>query len=264
MDPYAIALIVVVVVLVSVGLGVGGYAQRGKVGGIASGFGSVFGSIFNFIPLSLILFGFLADMFAQTFKMSIASIIGIISIILNKPAGDFIAKLVGGQPPMTGGGEPWCTIPGLSFIESYGSPMIVTSTASIMTYYLIDAGIERQSLGMMIGLTALYVAQLVTMFAGGCLEYYFNKFGAIAISTVLGITFGSIGYGIVSSVAPNYLPFRFSNISSGSSLQTPLNSGGLSSTGPTSGGQCSAAQGDDAYVCEAYKNGQLVTETISS
>jgi len=73
-------------------------------------------------------------------------------------------------------------------------------------------------------------------------------------------------YGFVQGVMPAYAPF----LKEGMTNMKPLLQGksktdSTKNTDSKTGGKCAVANTDDdnAFVCEAYKNGQLVTESIT-
>jgi hypothetical protein len=272
MDPWEIATITILVVIVAVAAGVGIKSMNtGSVGAIA---GTFFFAVTNFIPFGLLTFGLIADMIGQEFRYTIGSLVGIFSII-----GNYLLKFVlepfMAIPPAvatTGdSGKAWCMIPGLEGLENRVTPMNFVSSTAIMTYYLIFAALNRntsQNISIYSMFPLILVLQVITFYIGSCDQYYpagwAGKLGAV----VLGVIFGSTGYGLVSSLYPASSPFGYG-------IKNPVNpsasgwQGAREPTpgigGPQTGAKCSAANTDDdnAYVCEAYKNGVLVTEKIS-
>jgi hypothetical protein len=85
-----------------------------------------------------------------------------------------------------------------------------------------------------------------------------------AVSIVAGAAFGIGGYHVVKAVSGSSTPF----IQNQTDKTTP---GGLSSVEapvtdaakPADGSKCAEANGDD-FVCDLYKNGELITTTVSS
>ena len=253
-------------------LGFGVAAFTGRLSG-ASGFITPFlFAIANFIPFGLIVFGFIADMIGQEFRYSIASIVGIISIFINNGVGR-IADMFFKTPSDTGlssvvdTGKMWCFIPGLEGLESKSLPMNFTVMGSVMTYYLIF-GLLNRNMSMNTSLISAFfifpIVQGLAFYTGGCSQWYSGGALGNIIAWILGIALGGIAYSIVNAADPSRSPFAF--VWKGDSV-TPNNSpaSGWQSSAPRSGGKCTAADTDDnnAFVCEAYKNGVLVTEKIS-
>jgi hypothetical protein len=239
-----------------------GYAIMGGIRGF-------FFAIANFIPLGFMLFGIIADIINQEFRNTISTILGMIAVILNNLASRLFTI---GNVPMAGGAVPdqvWCTIPGLNALESRALPMTITSTWAIMMYYITFAAAKRpasQNISLGVGLGGLSLIQIMTFAMVGCKDYFipiggtyvWNVVGAIVLGTVI----GTGAYGVVNNLYPAYAPLGF--------VVSPTTGGGLlsvtnpmASTSSKTGGSCSAIEGEDAMVCEAYKNGQLVTESLA-
>ena len=255
--------------------------------GFAEGFRGFFFAIANFIPLGFMLFGMIADIINQEFRNTIATILGMIAVLLN----NLVSRLLTiGSVPMAGGAVPdqvWCTIPGLNALESRAFPMTITSTWAIMMYYITFAAAKRpasQNISLGVGLGGLSLLQILTFMFVGCKDYFiplggsyaFNVLGAI----VLGTTIGTSAYGVVNNYYPAYSPIGFAPpmvpdvtiraehwVGPGGTEIPRYGPGGKRPLfgGTTTGGSCSAVEGgdEDAMVCEAYKNGQLVTDTLA-
>jgi hypothetical protein len=275
MDPWEIATITIVSVLFVIAAGIG-IRSAGTEGMISVGKAFVF-AITNFIPFGLITFGFIADMIGQEYRYSVGSILGIAVIIVNKLLASILEPSFG-LPPLTstgttdsGGG--WCMIPGLESLENRVTPMNFVSSTAILTYYLIFAAQNRplsQNASIITISVLIPAAQFLSFWLSGCSAYYAQGAVGKFIAIILGIAAGAITYGVISSTFPQSAPFGYG-------LKNPVNpsSAGWQSSGPVApppgiggpqtGAKCSPANTDDdnAYVCEAYKNGVLVTEKIS-
>ncbi len=240
---------------------------------VAEALRGFFFAIANFIPLGFMLFGTIADVINQEFRNTIATILGLIAVVLN----NLVSRLFTiGSVPMAGGAVPdqvWCTIPGLNALESRAFPMTITTTWAIMMYYITFAAAKRpasQNISLGVGLGGLSLIQILTFMFVGCKDYFipvggsyaFNVLGAI----VLGTTIGTSAYGVVNNFYPAYAPLGF--------VTSPTTGGGLLGktapnpmvgTSTATGGSCSPVEGgeEDAMVCEAYKNGQLVTDSLA-
>jgi hypothetical protein len=266
-----IAVLVGAVILVKVG---GVTSERSNTG-IASIFGRFFFAIANFIPFGLILFGFIADMISQELRYTISSLVGILTIILNYFIGGAVSRN-SSTPPMAGGADSrWCSIPGLEGLESTTLPMNISSTTAIVLYYVWFAMADRpmdQNISLFAGLGAILVAQMISFASSGCSSYYtaisgkmgYNVLGAI----ILGVVASAIAFSSVNWGAHQYSPFATVAMAPPTKLLGP---GGTQQTvksglsAPPTGGKCSPIEGgeEDAMVCEAYRNGQLVTDTLT-
>jgi hypothetical protein len=116
----------------------------------------------------------------------------------------------------------------------------------------------------------MFALQFVTFWLGGCDAYYPSGFYGKLLALAIGSAVGASMYGFVNGVLPARAPFmRESMTNMKPLLQGSKGNSKSDSTKPnsdsTTGGKCAAANTDDdnAFVCEAYKNGQLVTESIT-
>jgi len=274
MDPWAIAFVTLLGLIV-VG-GTGFYFKDSTnvaVGGISK--------FIFYIPVALLLFGAIADVISQTFKFSIGSLVGVLALTLNGFIGMFLAtKTVSevvqavaaataldeyGNPvennPFNGGGRDFCSFPGLENFDNKYAPQNILVTTAVMFYYMIgewDSGNSQRTVVPGVSLFITVAAQIGIMYSSGCLDPWWSPFVAIAG----GIASGGIGYGIVKAINKNNLPF----IANQSSTTTPGGFGAVEApvdaTKPADGSKCAEANGDD-FVCDLYKNGELITTTVS-
>jgi hypothetical protein len=172
------------------------------------------------------------------------------------------------------GGYIGCTVPGFESIESLYAPQGLVLPAAIFMYLIMDFGTHRsasQNIGLGVILPAILVMHSAVMWGLGCFEKYYWKspfitiFAGFAVGALCGIT----GWGIVRSVAPDKLPTAAGGVAP-SPPGSPPNLGpggtspvGLGSTRTPGVGSCSAPNDQDQFVCEAYKNGKLITTTIA-
>lgn len=249
MDPWEIAVLGIGVV---VGLALlGGVASKLPWTGLSFLPQGLY-AMMNFLPMGLIMFGFIADIIQQKFRYSIASISGLLAILLNKMISIPFSAMQGGQ---RGGAEGWCTIPGLEMLESRYTPMTIVSTFTILFYFVLSAAFirpasENITLGVFLG--GLGIFQLLIMLWNGCFEYqtpikgniFFNIFAA----WLLGAGLGGAAFAVVQTQYPFYLPFETMNISvSGTGVTTVTGQGG--------GGICQPVAGSDKsgvseFVCD--------------
>lgn len=219
--------------------------------------------LFLYLPTSLVLFGFLADAIQQDLKYSIASLIGISSVFVNSLLGNLL-KLFITAPTSVFEVGTGCTVPGFEAFESVFAAQGIVLPASVFTYFFIDFGLNRspaQNIGIASTFIGFLLLQLMVMGFSGCFSKYYwnNSFATIMMSLLFGGITGSIGWSVVNMISPTRLP-SYTNNTSTSSTRYPLSPEKMSS----SVGTCSAPNDDDQMVCEAYKNGELVTTSIST
>lgn len=225
--------------------------------------------LFLYLPSSLVLFGFLADAIQQDLRYSIASLIGISSVFVNTLLGQLL-KLIFTAPASVFTVGTGCTVPGFEAFESVFAAQGIVLPASIFTYFFIDFGLNRipsENIGIAVTFLAFLILQLIVMGFSGCLSKYYwnNSFATVIISLLFGAITGSIGWGVVKTVSPMRLPSEAITTLSPTPSKKPVGPGGTPIYSSTSSvGTCSAPNDDDQMVCEAYKNGELVTSSISS
>jgi hypothetical protein len=258
-------------------LGLGYAFYTGNLSG-AGGFIKPFlFALANFIPFGLITFGFIADMIGQEFRYSIPSIMAMCAIILNRIVGLFGEARLSIASTTSGVGQEnnmWCFVPGLEALESKLLPMNFVVMGSILTYYLIFGSLNRninQNYSLIAAMGLFPLLQGLAFYMGDCNKYYAWGLSGNFFALLFGVVIGAISYGIVNATDPSRSPFGYSWTGSGSVQNNAPASGyqgaqrppGLGA--PSSGAKCSAADttDDNAFVCEAYKNGVLVTEKIN-
>jgi MFS family permease len=250
---------------------------------ITSTLGAFFFAIVNFIPFGFITFGFIADIIGQDFRYSIASIVGLIAIVVNF----FIALITGKSvimevPGQERPGPAWCMIPGLEKFENKRMPMSIVSAWAVLSYYIIFAGTKRntvQNISIYSSIGLLAITQLATFYGSDCSMYYEDSSTWRVISLLLGIGIGASGWAVVSTFYPSQSPFvdvRQSantenfigreHMLSGKGWDGSVQSPTFQKLVPRTGAQCSKDQSEegDEFICEAYKNGKLVTEKINA
>ena len=285
---YVGVILTTLIVVAFVGAAGYGYVMYGYGAGIWVGVSAFLFAVLNFIPFGLITFGFIADMIGQDFRYSIASLFGLLSIAMNWVIGMFTGHSSfasgGTEQPGTG----WCMIPGLEGFENRAMPMNLVSSATILTYYLIWAITQRdpaQNFSLYISTAVLLIIQIGLFYSSGCSQYYVDSAGWRAGSLLQGALWGAVGYGIIKGTAWWLTPFQNTrgqantntgmgnkegftteHMLSGSGWDGSMQSPVFQKLVPRTGAQCSKDQSEegDEFICEAYKNGKLVTETISA
>jgi hypothetical protein len=275
-------------------LGAVGYALYNPVSraAISTTLGAFFFAVVNFIPFGFITFGFIADIIGQDFRYSIASIVGLIAIAVNFFVALAMGKTVMWDPVLPERpGIAWCMIPGLEKFENKRMPMSIVSAWSILTYYMIFALTKRDlsaNYSILASIGLLSITQLATFYGSDCSMFYEDSSTWRILSLVLGIGIGASGWAVVSTFYEWLSPFmdvrgsgsKYSGLGNRGEefvsgrehmLSGPGWDGSKQSTVfqklvPRTGAQCSKDQSEegDEFVCEAYKNGQLVTEKINA
>lgn len=225
--------------------------------------------LFLYLPTSLVLFGFIADAIQEEFRYSIASIVGILSVFANSLVGFLINLFIKSPTSIltTGAG---CTVPGFEALESVFAPQGIVLPASIFTYFFIDFGLNRppsENIGTAVLFGVYLITHIIVLWSSNCfIKYYWtNPIITILLALFIGGSLGAIAYGVVRSISPQKLPSssNTSIIDSGPTKKIVGPGGTLVGSTSVGVGRCSAPNDQDQFVCEAYKNGKLVSSTIS-
>ena len=224
--------------------------------------------LFLYLPNALVLFGPIIDIINEEVRYSLASIIGIASIVFNKLVGLLLTPLLKASSLDTQEKIRNCFIPGFDFLESRVSPQGIVLPAAIFTYLLIDLGLHRspsQNFGTGALMVSLVLFQAFVLYTNGCFRYYVwsSPFVTLLVALIVGAICGLFGWIGVRFVAPQRLPSAAGSISPASSTQKSGNPLGTSS-GVSDVATCSPPNDQDQFVCEAYKDGEVVTSTIVS
>jgi hypothetical protein len=176
-----------------------------------------------------------------------------------------------------GGALEACSFPGLERFDNKWAPQNILVTTAVMFYYMIgewESGNSQRTVVPGVALLVTVLSQIGVMYSSGCLDPWWSPIVAI----LGGMASGGIGYGVVKGTNKNLLPFNTdisSTPTSGGlrSVQAPTPTSGFSgveapmvaptdATKPADGSKCAEASGDD-FVCDLYKNGELITSTVS-
>lgn len=220
------------------------YALRGPKPGepvsAASTVGSFFKDTITYIPHILLLYGVLADMFTYQGVFSIPSLIGLLSIIVNKffayvwrglySLGDAISEVFkqkdGAAPAeaaQTGGSDTpvgqrffkdydGCTVQGFAWAESPYAPQTLVVTATVFLYYIFDIVTNRGW-----SQAAVSIAMFILLFLGQVFiigdcppqgEGIPGKWTRALFALTEGFVFGGIGFSVVQSTAPERMPTK--------------------------------------------------------
>jgi len=252
-----------------------------------------YASIFAmYLPVTYVMTGILSDIVTQQFKESGASLAAILGVLLNKFGsmlfvrfGSTTQKL---QEAISYNGDistlytrvyRGCTVPGFEDLESILAPQSFVVIFSLYFFFLIDILLNNpgQSVAGLSGLAAvalLIQGMLLSVNLCWKAEYYWMSVYMIipiALSAVFGLL-GAIVVGFSTRAIRKVLPTASTDTNI-----NPTTSGGFGSTrpvtAPTGGsalppvggptGGSSGGSDDNQFVCEAYKNGELITSTIA-
>jgi hypothetical protein len=164
--------------------------------------------------------------------------------------------------PFRGGGKELCSFPGLENFDNKYAPQNILVTTAVMFYYMIgewESGNANRTISPGVALLITVLSQIGVRYSSGCLDPWW----APLVSIVGGAGIGIGGYHIVKAINGGKTPFiqnQTGTPSSGgfSSVEAPPSDAAK----PADGSKCAEANGDD-FVCDLYKNGELITSTVS-
>jgi hypothetical protein len=196
--------------------------------------------------------------------------------------------------PFRGGATDLCSLPGFEWLENKVAPQGIVMSMTVLWYLMIelwDTGAGPQSMALGITSAITFGLQWFVLHRSNCLtSYKYGTYSAI-IALIMGITFAGTSYGIQKQLAkyrgssnvppvPSGTPGTFicppgtSASIDGQSCQSILGPGGIAPSAVGSsksesiinvGGsneKTQAVDDNDQFVCEAYKDGELITSTI--
>ena len=145
-----------------------------------------------------------------------------------------------------------CAIRGLGMFDTGNSAMGMSALSAVWIVYFLDmlAGQKRTGAeiggyvgfsGVVLGMN-LYAYKTFQCYGDGWLK-------AAIVPGLVGLVCGGIGYGVLSSSFPAYLPLDAQSINSPSAPSQP---------------SCAPPNDKDQFVCDAYKNGKRVTTSVVS
>jgi hypothetical protein len=145
-----------------------------------------------------------------------------------------------------------CSIRGLGMFDISQSPMGMVALSSVFMVYILDMTVnaKRSTTDTIIYLLFAGGVYGLNVFAYKEFKCYGNTYSDILRSTLIpiaiGSTIGGIGFGILNSTFPSYLP---------------LDSHTIGSPAAPGGSTCSPPNDKDQFVCDAYKDGKRVSST---
>jgi hypothetical protein len=250
-----------------------------------------FGIFGLYLPVTYILAGALADIVSQQWRVSGASLSALIAVVLNF-IGHRIADYMGstsskmqsgilsGNAGNLSGIYSGCTVPGFEGFESMLAPQSLVIIFAMTTFFFIDIkqNYSGQSISGLIGLTVVAtLLQIFVLMTNVCWtpDFYASWIPnktlmliPILFAGVFGVAGAGLGY-LINNVIKKALPVA----AVPTTVKTTQADGPVATSGsgfgsalPPVGGSDGGGSGsssDDQFVCEAYKNGELVTSTIT-
>ena len=236
-----------------------------------------------FAPDIALLTGFISDIMNGSFRYSVTSLVGIISVILNwligkvfsmsapsisLPSLPSLPKLdiplktpqyIGVGAPLMGGGDANfnpCAIRGLGMFDTAGSPMGLAALGSIFMIYFLDMVVNKKRMPAEIGGYAVFSAAVFALNSFSYKEYsciaetsIAGILKASALPLAIGLGVGGISFATMNASYPGFLP---------------LDAHAINSDPQTSNqAKCGKPNDQDQFVCDAYKDGKRIsTSTV--
>ena len=232
-----------------------------------------FTDLIQYSPTAVFSFGFLHSIIFQSYTALIPNAFAILGLIINRVfrsfslsprEADLFSRLAAwrsagapGDPPTiaaTIGNKSFCYISGMPFFDnSILPPSIILVTTIIWHYLMLQwlSGGGISTIAPSVTLAILLIGH-ITLVLQNCAD------DGWSITKVLLAVIAGIGLGSASMAAVKYgLNKGGSSIGPTGLLGAPKGNDGTPGVGT-----CSAPNDQDQFVCEAYKNGELITETV--
>lgn len=222
--------------------------------------------LYYFLPYALFLFGVVYDGLLRKIIFFPSGFIGLANVYLNSMLSYLVTKTSSDDLDI-------CGIPGMTKWGSGIAPQNILFTSTVLSYiasYVSASQTNSAYSGAAWGgMFAVWALQVGAYYSNSC---YTNRSVAGWVFPVLGsITpplyalFGGMLVGGGSgALISKYVGGNVGTGISSDAKQSLTSSGPAmgSTAGATGAGKCSSTDSDDQFVCEAYKNGELVTSTI--
>ena len=232
-----------------------------------------FTDLIQYSPTAVFSFGFLHSIIFQSYTALIPNAFAILGLIINRVfrsfslsprEADLFSSLATwrsagapGDPPTIAdpiGNKSFCYISGMPFFDnSILPPSIILVTTIIWHYLMLQwlSGGGISTIAPSVTLAILLIGH-ITLVLQNCAD------DGWSITKVLLAVIAGIGLGSASMAAVKYgLNKGGSSIGPTGLLGAPKGNDGTPGVGT-----CSAPNDQDQFVCEAYKNGELITETV--
>lgn len=223
--------------------------------------------LYYFLPYGLFLFGVIYDGLVRKIKFFPAGFVALGATYLNSTLSwyttwDEFDKDICGIPGMSGWG---------SAIGAQNITFSTTVLSYIASYISASEGDSSYKGMAWAGVFAVWILQTVVFNLTGCnaerswVGSFESDIGNRLAGPVIGLLSGMLwgglaGYGVSTLSGDN------AGVGLSSEQKQVLTQKSGPAMAPTSGtagaGKCSPTGDDDQFVCEAYKNGELVTSTI--
>lgn len=243
-----------------------------------------------YLPTSYVLVGILSDIVSQRFNASISSISAIAAVLLNAGLSGIATNYLGLtteklQRTIAENGDitslyrrvyEGCTVPGFENVESIFAPQSFVIIWTLFFYFLtlIKSTNSGQSVAGLGGLTgAALLVQIMFLNSNNCLKNEYFAFNTVAMPFIASIAIGALVGGAFGGATPQILAAVYPT---DTTKQGSLFGGSGPALGPSSsygstggsvlpqvGEPTSGSSDDNQFVCEAYKNGELITSTIA-
>jgi hypothetical protein len=167
-----------------------------------------------------------------------------------------------------GGNSPFslvetCSLPGFAWLENDVAPQGIVMSMTILSYLLYelwDHGLFDQSIGLSVTTGIVFALQCINLIGSGCLLNYRYKNWSILIALIIAVSAGTSSYAIQKRIWGGVLmPSTNSKQTLGTTSKSPFES--IIKVGEKSS-QSEPVNDQDQFVCEAYKDGELITSTI--
>jgi len=157
-----------------------------------------------------------------------------------------------------------CSLPGFAWLENDIAPQGIVMSMTILSYLLYelwDHGLFEQSIGLSVTTGIVFAMQAINLIGSNCLQEYRYKNWSILIALVIAVASGTSSYAIQKRILGGVvMPSTNSKQTVGTTSQKSAFET-IISVGEKSG-QSEPVNDQDQFVCEAYKDGELVTSTI--
>jgi hypothetical protein len=254
-----------------------------------------------YLPLTYVITPILVDIVCQEWLTSGASLSAIIAVALNTlvsygldgagfTTNKIQSAIVSGNASSISGIYSGCTVPGFEGMESIAAPQSLAIIFAIGTFFWIDIGTSNpgQSVtGLLWLITCLTLVQIYVLYQNSCWTPDFFVIPSriptpilkMAFPVLLAGVFGVIGAGLgfwangaIKKALPSNSSFANPTPASFDKCKAPENFGNMIEglDNPTKGilpnlkeSKNTVPDSDEnQFVCELYKNGVLVSETI--
>jgi len=204
----------------------------------------------------------------------------------------FLTQMDVGGGKQRGGATNLCSLPGFEWLENKTAPQGIIMSMTVLWYLLIemwDTGQAKNTIALGVTTAITFFIQWAVLHKNKCLDSYTFGTWSVLIALVMAITFAGSSYGIQKIInktigsggntvppvpspgQPGMFVCAAGTVPSpdGLSCVTPIGPGGTQQTsfgGIISVGekskQSAPVDDNDQFVCEAYKDGELVTSTV--